>query len=310
MIPSDENRVAQLLQDLWGHNPLMLTQYRVHRSDWPQQTGLIRKTIVARQQDEVAGVGTLFESTLHPQFLMLVINVAQHWQRQGVGTQLYAALSSAAGDRSCFVKASRSDIAGQCFLERRGYREVSSTLTGVLKLDRAEVAAWAGTLPANIDGCRIVKLIDAPPGVSQLLVARLLAKIYAQYHAWNPPREWSDAEVVERFLGPATIYGSELCLIAGDTPIGAAVLFKDTLLPRPKEGYLVHVGVLGLDHPKAAELTHALIRAELEYAAANGLNVRFEADAEYIPHQQLYAAAPAVEIDQDLFILAGRQPAG
>jgi hypothetical protein len=58
----------------------MLEVYSIHRI-W-QTPELLRRTLVAEQAGVLVGVGTMFESTIHPLRLALVINVAEGWRRQ------------------------------------------------------------------------------------------------------------------------------------------------------------------------------------------------------------------------------------
>lgn len=60
----------------------------------------------------------------------------------------------------------------------------------------------------------------------------------------------------------------------------------------------------GADRPGAHEITAALIRRSLEFAADRGLRVCFEADDTYVPHRTLFERAPAIEVDRDFAIMA------
>ncbi|HEU4328038.1 MAG TPA: hypothetical protein VFS21_33180, partial [Roseiflexaceae bacterium] len=89
--PADAEAAEELLRQSWGHDPRMQAIYRVHR-DWPE-VGLLRRTLVRPAGAGLAGVGTLFESTIHPLRLFATINVAPGWRGRGVGTALFDALA-------------------------------------------------------------------------------------------------------------------------------------------------------------------------------------------------------------------------
>lgn len=90
---------------------------------------LIRLTLVACADDPVIGAGTLFESTIHPRWLFVIMNVTPAWQRRDVGTRLYSALADLADACPWQAKMTRRDQAGGAFLIRRGFRPVVQILT-------------------------------------------------------------------------------------------------------------------------------------------------------------------------------------
>lgn len=302
MAVADHAAVNSILDELWGANALMLAQYRWHRGDWPVTPGLLRMTLVAERQRTVVGAATIFESTLHPALYIVLINVAPAWQGQGIGTALYDALAQRAADRPWMVKVSANDQRSIRFLERRGFRYATSSLIGVLDPASDSVQRWMHELPSDLSGVRIAAL-DEQDAPSRLALARMLYQLYAQYHRWNPPSDWTDERVLEIFLGPNTIVGSELWLLEGKTPIGAAVLFHEESLAQPDEAYLVHLGVLESQQRDVQPLTALLVRRELELAAMRRLRVRFEADDDYEPQRALYEAAPANQVSRELCVM-------
>lgn len=304
----DAEPVEQLLQALWGHDPTMHSVYRFHRV-WPAHAGLIRKSLVASRDGTMCGVGTIFESTLHPARLFLVINVASTWQRQGVGSVLYDALTALGDGRPWLVKATRRDAAGWSFLTRRGYCPLVTTRLGVPDPSLPAVQAWMATLPREVAGYRICQFDEHPDDAELTTVAQVHAAVYRQFHQWNPPVAESDERALAHYCGPTVLAGSHLCVYQGDRLVGAANLFRDPARPTAAEGYLVHLGVIAHDSQDDQLLTAALIRRCLEWAETNGLRVRFEADDTYVPHRAVLAAAPADERDDD-FVLFGSPAPG
>ncbi|NOK59933.1 MAG: hypothetical protein GFH27_549291n125 [Chloroflexi bacterium AL-W] len=129
---TDTESVEQLLRELWGHDVAMFTTYNLHR-DWESQADLLRSTLVATHNHRTVGLGTIFESTLHPTMLMVVMYVATAWQRQGVGTLLFNALQQVSDERPWLVKLTRRDEAGVQFFHQQGFHTIVSTLIGVLE---------------------------------------------------------------------------------------------------------------------------------------------------------------------------------
>lgn len=290
-----------ILHQNWDHDPKMLMVYGVHRV-WLPEDPLIRRTLVATINDEVVGVATLIEHTLHPKMLWAAINVAPDRQRQGVGSALYEALSSSADGRPWLVKLTLRDRAGTAFLEKRGfYSPRGRGIMGVLDLHKEEVQRWLEQLPRDVPGYTFLSLDDARNPATLEDVARVQALIYRQYHTWNPPIDEPLARALTHYCGSEVLTGSQLCVFEGENLIGAANVFRHSL-DGDDGAYLAHIGVVGREHPHVHELTAALIRRTLEWAEAAGYRVRFEADDEYAPHRTVYQTAPADEIDRDFAI--------
>lgn len=299
---SDREPVEALLQDIWAHDPKMLMVYRIHR-EWPSNSSRIQHTRVATLNGTVYGVATLFESALHPRMLWAAVNIAPGWQRQGVGTALYQALEALGDGRPWMVRLTLRDHAGTAFLTQRGfYNPRSQGIMGVLDPGRAEVQHWLQELPREVPGYTFVPL-DSPANPATLQdVAQVQAAVYRQYHGWNPPVEESTQAALAHYCGPEVFVGSHLCVFEGERLIGAANLFRMTMGDETNVTYLAHVGVVGPDRLHVHELTAALIRRSLEWAAAAGLRVRFEADEWYAPHRALYLNAPADDVDRDFAV--------
>jgi N-acetylglutamate synthase-like GNAT family acetyltransferase len=302
----DVEPVQHLLQELWGHDVTMLTMYNLHR-DWQPPSGLLRSTLVATNNSAVVGVGTVFESTLHPLMLMVTINVANKWQQQGIGTALFTALRQRSDRRPWFAKLTRRDSSGVEFLSKRGFRPIVSTLTGLLDVRQEAVRAWIMTLPDADPNYRILNLDACASSVSLADVALVHAAVYRQFHTWNPPVEESVEQALRHYCGPEVIAGSHFCAYEDTHLIGASNLITNPLQPAAREGYLVNVGVIHDGTRDADTPTRMLVRRTLEFAAAQKLPVRFEADDTYVPHRTAFEHAPATEIDGDFIIMTDQE---
>lgn len=299
---SDRESVDALLQDIWAHDHKMLMVYRIHRV-WSPKSPRIQATRVAILDGTICGVATLFESTLHPRMLWAAINVAPGCQRQGVGSALYQALEALGDGRPWMVRLTLRDHAGTRFLKQRGfYNPRSQSIMGVLDPRRAEVQRWLEGLPREVPGYTFVPLDAAANPATLEDVARVQAAVYRQYHGWNPPVEESTQAALAHYCGPEVLAGSHLCVFEGEQLIGAANLFRMAVGDETNVAYLAHVGIMSPDRPHIHKLTAALIRRSLEWAAAAGLRVRFEADEWYAPHRALYLDAPADDVDRDFAV--------
>ena len=294
--------IAALIEALWTHDATMRVIYTQSHRVW-HSNGPIRQTLVATLNDALIGVGTLFESTIHPQMLFITLNVAGGWQRRGIGSQLWDALEALSDERPWIAKMTRRDSAGMGFLQQRGFKPLVSTLHGLLDPALPAVQAWIAGLPIEASGYEIIQFEDA--SATQSDVALTHAAIYRQAHAWNPPIEESVEGAIAHYCGPNVIAGSQLCVYRSDRLVGAANLIAHPFEPESGEAYLVNLGVVALPAADANTLTGALIRRSLEFAAARGLRVRFEADDPHQPFQSWLLHAPAGDVDHDFTIMAG-----
>ena len=302
---ADTAPVGHLLHELWGHDGTMFAMYNLHR-DWRPEANLLRSTLVATHNDRVVGVGTIFESTLHPTMLMVIVHVATAWQRQGVGTLLFNALQQAGDGRPWLVKITRRDDAGVQFFHKQGFRLIVDTLTGVLDLQQPRVYEWVKTLPETHTHYKVLNADSPEHNASLTDIALTQAAIYRQFHTWSPPIEESVEQALHHYCGTNVIPGSHFCAYDNTQLIGASNLITNPFRPEANEGYLVNVGVIQAPHRDADTLTAMLIRHTLEFAATRNISVRFEADSTYTPHRILFENAPATDVD-DSFIIMSNQ---
>lgn len=297
----DLEAIAGLVASSWSHDPTLLAIYKQSHRVW-QSDSLIRHTLIATVDGALVGVGTLFESTIHPRMLFITLNVASGWQRRGIGARLWMALESLGDARPWIAKMTRRDLAGMSFLLKRGFKPQVRTLTGLLDPAEPTVQAWLLDLPSAAPDYQIIGIDDAPAARAE--VALVHAAIYRQAHEWNPPVEESVDAAIAHYCGPNVIAGSQLCVYQGGLLVGAANLIEHPFQAESGEAYLVNLGVVDLPPTAAGMLTGALVRRSLEFAAERGLCVRFEADDPHQPFQALMLHAPASEVDHDFTIMS------
>jgi GNAT superfamily N-acetyltransferase len=301
--PCEERDLASIVALVgasWSHDATISAIYKQSHRVWPARP-LIRHTFVATVSDALVGVGTLFESTIHPRMLFVTLNVATGWQRRGIGAQLWATLETLGDERPWIAKMTRQDQAGMNFLHKRGFKPLVSTLTGLLDTAAPNVQAWIAGLPHETPDYQILGFEDAPATREE--VALVHAAIYREAHEWNPPIEESVEGAIAHYCGPNVLAGSQLCVYRDERLVGAANLILHPFEPESGEAYLVNLGVVDLPTADADTLTGALIRRSLLFAAERGLRVRFEADDPHQPFQSWLLQAPASQVDHDFTIM-------
>jgi hypothetical protein len=253
---------------------------------------MTRRCVPFTTADGVVGVGSLFESRLHPHRPMVTINVHPAHQRQGIGSALYDALKAIGDDRPWLVKLTDADIAGMAFFRQRGYKIVVRTLTGVL-----ENADWPRTLPEAGPDYRVLSRDDA--GITLEAFAQAQAAIYRQAHRWNPPIIETDAQAIAHYCPPERTLAM-VCALRGEALAGACSLIHNPFV-EDAPAYLVFFGVLEDAVPAADRygLTADLIRAAL----ATGRTIAFEVDSVATPNYDLLRDAPAIDRDEGFVIM-------
>lgn len=297
----DLEEIAALVEASWSHDATMSAIYKQSHRVWPA-VPLIRQTLVATVDDTLVGVGTLFESTIHPRMLFVTLNVTPGRQRRGIGSQMWEMLEALGDERPWIAKMTRRDQAGMNFLQKRGFRPLVSTLTGLLDPAAPAVQAWLTGLPQAASGYQIVSFEDTPADREEIALAH--AAIYRQAHEWNPPIEESVNGALAHYCGPNVLAGSQICVYHGEQLVGGTHLIVHPFEPESGEAYLVNLGVVDLPPNDAYRLTGALIRRSLLFAAERGLRVRFEADNSHQPFQSWLLHAPAAQVDHDFTIMS------
>jgi GNAT superfamily N-acetyltransferase len=303
---TDTEQIETLLHSLWGHDPSMLAAYSMHRI-WPAG-GFLRRSLVAVDGDALIAAATIFQSSFHPSYLYVIINVAHERQRQGIGSALLARLRSVAPGHGLMAKATQRDTAGMRFLRKHGFHIAVHSSTGLIDPQSPDAKRWLEGMPTSVDGFEIMPWDSDKGAVTRLDLARQHAAVYAGFHTWNPLAALSDQVVLARFGGEDVIEGSTLLVLRDGMLCGAASLIRNPFAASAQgeeasEAYLVNIGVTGVPEPQSNQLTAALIRRSIEWAGVNGYRVRFEADDTYQPHYTLFSAAPATEVDRDLVAL-------
>jgi GNAT superfamily N-acetyltransferase len=294
MQDADAVGVASVLDSLWGNDHIMRQVYDLH-GVWPAETTVIRQTLVAVAEETIVGVGTVFENTIHPLRLTIVVNIKPMWQRKGIGLALYNALIPFGDGRAWQAKALRRDAASMAFLLRCGFIPIMTTLTGVIDPADPVVNVWLATLSKDLPE----EYAFTPSGVADEL-ALLFGAVYRQYHPWSPPAPFSSEQAHELFCGSDLLPWSIMRVTYGGDLVGVGGLYAE----RADEAYLCTVGVVNLPDDVTFSLTERLIHDLIKLAGVYGLRVRFEADAAYWPHYAILATAPAQERDDDFTILA------
>lgn len=312
----DAPAVAVLLSAIWGHDPTAHAVFSVHGAA-RDESGLFGRTLVAEIGGDVAGVGTVRESRLHPARWRVVLHVHPAHRRRGVGAALFEGLIRELADREPrpLQAATRADDgAGRWFLDRRGFRLLMRTRRGTLNpraIHRAQRRAFAAaTARVTAAGYRLVAGSDLRLAADPTrALAALHAEVYRLAHAWNPVAPLSKTEAVALFLDPDDLIPAALFVaVTGDAPVAVASLRRGR---SPGGVDLGWVGAVGAHRGWGADLAAALVGRCLGYAADEGWAVRVEVDEADAHLWRLVGALPVVwEPDWLTFATPGPRTAG
>lgn len=300
-------RAFQLSDDpivtlLFAHSGVDVRLRPFHSLHQAWETGsLIRQTLVAVQEDEIVGVGTVFENTIHPHRLLVIINVAANYQRQGIGTALYHALQRYGDGRPWQAKGVLQDRAWMGFLAKHGFFPIMHTMEGRIDPRANEAQNWLYMLPATVPGVEFVPWPQLSLSVSPGEFAMKLARVYERYHVWSSPAPFSIERATELFMGSDCITDSAIGVMVSGQLIGGSTLYTSedpTATDLGNFGVIEHVGV------NDTAVTAALIRKSIEWAAIHQVSIHFEVDVSYLPHRVVFETAPADLVARDWLNLA------
>jgi GNAT superfamily N-acetyltransferase len=300
----DEPAVNQLLGTIWGQHSTDRALFAVHGAD-QEGPRTFRRSLIAVDDGRLIGVGTLWETWLHPRRWRVTMHVSPAYRRQGTGSLLLTLLRAMRPDTRPLQTATRaSDPDGCRFFKRHGFSLLMRTRRGTLHPAAAvaTISDGARAAAARLEeaGHRFLTLPELPPR-ARPEVARLHAAIYHQDHAWDPPVTLSDDDAAACFLAADDLIPGCLHLaLAGPTPVAVASLRSHPLPDRVELGW---VGVAPDHAPQATDLTLALTGRCLTQAAAQHCALAFEIDEAATHLWPLFEQLPA-DLDPDWLTFA------
>lgn len=264
-----------------GRDSSSLPHVVVHGPD--QDSPLpFRRTLIAFDQGNIVGLGTLWENSLHPARRRVTMHGSPAFWRQGPGSALLAELRALQPDRRPLQAAtSVLDAVGRAFYQQHGFAPLMRTRRGVLAPGAVPepVAAEFDVAAARIEaiGYHVASLVEL--GGARALVsdlARLHAELYRQGHRWDPVRPLADEEAAEIFLDPDELLPEAMYLaLDGEHPVAVASLRRGDSAAQVDLGW---TGALPAAATREGELVFALVGRCLRHAAAASCHVLLEVD--------------------------------
>ena len=248
---TDKASVTALLAAIFNHNPAEFSEPCVHGPS-VNEPGRYRRTLVVEANDNLVGVGTIWEYWLHPARWRLTMHVSPRARQRGVGTALLdqlVGMTSGQDQRPLHVALSADNIAGQRFLNRSGFSLLMRTRRGTVntRIARAVVQPVCSAATEHLTGAgyRIAMLSDRGPDMRQRdALADLHAEIYRLGHAWNPTPPITRPQAQRLFMDENEIIPDAFAVgLLDDQPVAVASLRRG-----PTAGTL-DLGWVGVTNP-------------------------------------------------------------
>lgn len=294
---TDEPSVAALLAAMFNHNPAEFTEPSVHGPSL-DEPGRYRRTLVVETNDNLVGLGTIWEYWLHPARWRLAIHVRPGARQRGVGTSLLdqlVGLVPGQDQRPLQVALSADNTTGQRFLTRSGFSPLMRTRRGTVNPHLAHAAVQAECSAAierlTRAGYRIRMLSDGGTATRQIgALADLHADIYRLGHAWNPIPSITGADARRLFMDENEIIPDAFAFgLLDDQPVAVASLRRGPTAGTLDLGW---VGVTTPHWPLREAFTVALVGRCLASVAGRFADLTVEIDETDAPLRNLMGRVP------------------
>lgn len=278
---ANQRSVTEFLATLVGLAPDVSLQLAVHGPDQDEPLPF-RRTLIAIDQGDIIGLGTLWEHSLHPARWRVTLHGHPAFWSSGPASTLLAHLRALRpGPRPLQAATSALDQAGCAFFQRHGFAPLMRTRRGVLAPDATPglVAAEFDLAMARVEaaGHRVASLAELGSArVPMSALALLHAELYRQGHRWNPMRPLETEEATELFLDPAELLPEAMYLARiGERPVGVASLRRGIT---PTQVDLGWAGALPVVAPHGEDLVLALVGRCLRHASLASWHLLLEVD--------------------------------
>ena len=204
------------------------------------------KAFVALETDQVIGFAALQDRVWHPERKYLSLHVIPEFQRRGVGFALWEALNA----KTERLQAATSQA--KKFLEQIGFIQMMQTWNPVVNvLDIDFEPLKTASIKTRDSGITIQSFSEVPHLEDQIAV--LHHELYAQSHAFNPPKQVTLEEAKSVYLHDA-IPEALFVALQNKKPIGVSSLRGEA------DSYeLVWSGTLGDDTTTTLALVHHVL---------------------------------------------------
>lgn len=236
--PGDFPAVVEILNLLYPEHPTTVEEERFEEERFDRTKYVWRRYVAVDSSDMAIGVAEFSHMTtaFDPRRFWMWIGVHPRWQRQGVGSALYAHLAEQlrAMDALALRSGARETMAdAQRWLERRGFRELSRHWESRLDLPSFDVSKFADhwPIPQGIDVVTLAEELGRNPESIRTLF-ELDCDISPDEPRVDPYTKPDFQMYVDRTLkSPGANPGSVFIAKEGDRYVGLSELFRDTAIP-------------------------------------------------------------------------------
>jgi GNAT superfamily N-acetyltransferase len=254
-VSEDAEVVAAILDSVYGHDARLRALH--DGSHGPPLETPRRQTLIAELDGEAVGVGTILESSRHPQHTWFGLEVPPAFRRRGIGTAILAELR----------RATERPFATRGLFAEQG-------AMGYLRHHRIGLInrCWEGRFdPATVVEHLPDVHLDEPPSLDE--AAEFFERVYQATHWFSPPEPWPLERARDLFCGESLVRESLVGVRDDDRLVGAAGLIQPLGYDPGDELYLVWIGTIGSDNAALS-----LVAACVRFAHQAKKMMRFEVD--------------------------------
>lgn len=267
---ADHVALEQALRAVWGSNDDAIAYYRYGEATNEADRYLL--TLVAEQDEQFVGMGSVWTNRFHPHSAYIGINVTPAFQKRGIGTALWKHLIAECAPCQRLPLQTATDEHQQRarrFLQERGFHEVKRTYQPTLNLQALDVPKLDQHAARVAQAGYIIYTLAALAHDSKRNdhIVDLFVQLYTTTHRVNPPvgrtsALWHDAvfgTFIEDAFFVALKHGEYVAL--------------SSLRPHriPHWLWLDFRGVAEQHRAHETELILALTQQELIYALQHGV---------------------------------------
>jgi GNAT superfamily N-acetyltransferase len=264
----------RLLDRSWPDQPMWRRLSSVHGPG--RDLPAVARTYVAVAGGEAVGAATALVSTVHTPLRMLVVNVCPSRRREGIGSELVAALAGdpAIGGGPILMRTPAGDPSGLGFSARLGLAVINRAFGLEVDPESPAASVWLKGLPTPADlGCHLRRSGESGwPGTAAFV--DFLHEGYRRSHETWVPCAGFPPERREGFFLSELEPDSPVALLRQREIVAAASLRRDETFG-PELLHLVFAYASPSD-PAAVDLVGMVVAECLRFAAARGRKIAWE----------------------------------
>ncbi len=263
--PANQAAIDQLMQQCWPADPDTIGYYRIG-----EQSEL---TLCAWHQEQLVGIGSLWNNRFHPQHCYVGIHVHPAYQQANIDQQLYDRLIAEKHLINGRVLQTATWSHAQStldFLHAQGFQIIKNTYLGEFSLAALEIPQLELGQELTIASFETYLSSTQPEPLLNLITS-----CYQATHSYNPASQ-TTSEAQTAFLSDIH-QAASFVVYAATQLVGFNCMYHST------DAHTLEQGLIGVDDDysdQQAAIIRALLQKTVQFAQHNGYqSLRYEIDS-------------------------------